>query len=213
MPAADLSTEHRTTAALLLDEWEYGRPAGASLVGPEVRDAFAALVAETLASDADVNVDEADIRYVLDGATGLGVGRGGGSGPHRAQQALADAWRQWQAVDWCPAGQGRILLSILSLKEHDLDMDELTAISEALQQATGPEWEMIFGHGVMPNQAEEMNLGFLLAPRALPEEIARHSTLRLAALPPSSWPRPWPAGVPTLKWRSTGTTNGESLCG
>jgi len=184
MPAADLSAEHLNTAAHLLGAWEQGRPVGASRVEPTVRDAFAALVAETLADDEGVNVDQEDIRHVLDGATGLGIGRGGSSGPHRAQQALADAWRQWQAVDWCPAGQGRILLFVLSHEEHDLEMDELTVISEALQQATGPEWEMVFGHGVVPDQAAELCLGFLLAPRALPEEMAWHSTLRLAMLPP-----------------------------
>ena len=53
-------------------------------------------------------------------------------------------------------------------------MDELTVITEALQQATGPEWEMIFGHGVVPNQAEEICIGFLLAPRCASDEMAQH---------------------------------------
>ena len=176
MPTAELSAEHPTTAARLLGGWEHGRSSGASRIDPAVRDAFAALVADTLASNADVNVDQEDIRYVLDGATGLGVGRGGGSGPHRAQQALADAWRQWQAVDWCPTGQGRILFSIQVHGEHDLEMNELTVINDALRKATGSEWEMIFGHGVVPNQAEEMCLGFLLAPHAQPGEIVQPGT-------------------------------------
>lgn len=184
MPAADLSAKHPTTATRLLDQWAHGRPAGTSRIEPAVRDAFAALVAETLASDADVNVDEADIRRVLDGATGLGVGRGGGSGPHRAQRALADAWQRWQAVDWCPAGEGGLLLSIRTHEEHDLDVDELTAISEALQQVVGPGWEWVFGYDVAPHQAEEMCLGFLLAPRAQPGEMGPPSAPLLAALPP-----------------------------
>ena len=185
MPAVDLSAEeHATPATRLLDEWEHGRPAGASRIGPAVRDAFAALVAETLASDADVNVDEADIRRVLDGATGLGVGRGGGSGYHRAQRALAEAWRQWQAVDWCTAGEGGLLLFVRAHEEHDLDMDELTAISEALQQVVGPGWEWVFGYDVAPHQAEEMCLGFLLAPRAQPGEMGPHSAPLPAALTP-----------------------------
>ena len=184
MPTADLSADHSTTAAQLLNEWGHGRTAGASPIDPAVREAFAALVAETLAGDADVNVDPEDIRTVLAGATGLGIGRGGGSGPHRVQQALADAWRRWQAVDWCPAGHGCILLSVQSHEDHDFTMDELGLINEALQQATGAAWEMIFGHGVVPNQAEEMYIGFLLAPRARPEEMCPHTAPLRATLPP-----------------------------
>ena len=176
VPTSSLSAEPSEPAILLLSTWEHGRPVGATPVSPALRDAFVALVVEAIAGEHDINLDSADVRAVLAGATGLAVGRAGGSGPGRAQRALADAWDRLQAVDFRPVAEGRILLSIRSREEHELGMDELTLVAEALQQATGPAWETIFGHGVVPNQTEEICIGFLLAPRGAADELARHQT-------------------------------------
>ena len=92
---------------------------------------FAAVIAEATSGDHDINLDQADVQVVLEG--GLAVGRAGSSGPERAQRALAEAWDGMQALDLYPVAEGRILLSILSRKKNDLDMDELTVITEALQ--------------------------------------------------------------------------------
>ena len=183
MPTAAPSAEPHATTTLLLDTWEQGRPADAFPVPSALRGAFAAVVAEAISGDHDINLDQADVQLVLDGATGLAVGRAGSSGPGRVQRALAEAWDGMQALDLYPVAEGRILLSILSREENDLDMDELTVITEALQQATGLEWEMIFGHGVVPNQAEEIYIGFLLAPRCTSDEMAQLRTRLVAALP------------------------------
>ena len=45
-------------------------------------------------------------------------------------------------------GAKRILLSIISGVEAELQMDELTEITEYIQEQAGEEAEMIFGHGV-----------------------------------------------------------------
>jgi cell division protein FtsZ len=45
-------------------------------------------------------------------------------------------------------GAKKILLSIISGEEAELQMDELTTITEYIQQQAGDEAEVIFGHGV-----------------------------------------------------------------
>ncbi len=45
-------------------------------------------------------------------------------------------------------GAKKILLSIISGVEAELQMDELTEITEYIQEQAGDEAEMIFGHGV-----------------------------------------------------------------
>ena len=47
-------------------------------------------------------------------------------------------------------GAKRILLSIVSGAEAELSMDELSEITEYIQEQAGEEAEMIFGHGVDP---------------------------------------------------------------
>jgi cell division protein FtsZ len=61
-----------------------------------------------------------------------------------AQQALASPLLDNHDI----MGSKKILLSIISGEEAELKMDELTTITEYIQQQAGDDAEVIFGHGV-----------------------------------------------------------------
>jgi cell division protein FtsZ len=55
-------------------------------------------------------------------------------------------------------GAQKILLSIISGVEAELQMDELTEITEYIQSQAGDEAEMIFGHGVDPDLGDRIRV-------------------------------------------------------
>jgi cell division protein FtsZ len=55
-------------------------------------------------------------------------------------------------------GAKKILLSIISGVEAELQMDELTEITEYIQEQAGDEGEMIFGHGVDPDLGDRIRV-------------------------------------------------------
>jgi cell division protein FtsZ len=55
-------------------------------------------------------------------------------------------------------GAKKILLSIISGVEAELQMDELTEITEYIQEQAGDDGEMIFGHGVDPDLGDRIRV-------------------------------------------------------
>jgi len=55
-------------------------------------------------------------------------------------------------------GAQKILLSIISGEEAELQMDELTDITEYIQEVAGNDAEVIFGHGVDPELGESIRV-------------------------------------------------------
>src|SRR5690606_7331833 len=55
-------------------------------------------------------------------------------------------------------GAQKILLSIISGVEAELQMDELTEITEYIQEQAGEDAEMIFGHGVDPDLGDRIRV-------------------------------------------------------
>jgi cell division protein FtsZ len=55
-------------------------------------------------------------------------------------------------------GAKKILLSIISGVEAELQMDELTEITEYIQDQAGDDGEMIFGHGVDPDLGDRIRV-------------------------------------------------------
>ena len=105
-------------------------------------------IAEIITLAGYVNVDFQDVRTVMLNAGAAVMGSAETTGEDRAiraaQQALASP-----LLDNCDImGAKRILLSIISGEEAELQMDELSHITEYIQQQTGDESEVIFGHGV-----------------------------------------------------------------
>lgn len=105
-------------------------------------------IAEIITLAGYVNVDFQDVRTVMLNAGAAVMGSAETSGDNRAiraaQQALASPLLDNKDI----MGAKRILLSIISGEEAELQMDELSQITEYIQEQSGDECEVIFGHGV-----------------------------------------------------------------
>lgn len=164
--ASQLSSEVLLRATALFSQWENARPVGSIPLSSEFRNAYDQFVAEVLSDSQETNLGIADVEEVLCMATNLAVGRAEASGPGRALRALHEANQNAQATGPRTSTQGRIILLIQSRPDAELEMDELTNVTENLLRNVGPEWEMIFGYGIVPNLPAEFRLTFLLAPVA-----------------------------------------------
>jgi cell division protein FtsZ len=105
-------------------------------------------IAEIITLAGYVNVDFQDVRTVMWNAGAAVMGSAETRGDNRslkaAQQALASPLLDNKDI----MGAKKILLSIISGDEAELQMDELTTITEYIQGQAGDEAEVIFGHGV-----------------------------------------------------------------
>ena len=105
-------------------------------------------IAEIITLAGYVNVDFQDVRTVMlnAGAAVMGTAetRGEGRGAKAAEGALASPLLDNRDI----MGAKKILLSIISGAEAELSMDELSEITDYIQEQAGDEAEVIFGHGV-----------------------------------------------------------------
>jgi cell division protein FtsZ len=105
-------------------------------------------IAEIITRAGYVNVDFQDVRTVMLNAGAAVMGSAETRGENRAinaaQQALASPLLDNTDI----MGAKKILLSIVSGEEEELQMDELSAITEYIQEQAGDEADVIFGHGV-----------------------------------------------------------------
>lgn len=105
-------------------------------------------IAEIITLAGYVNVDFQDVRTVMRNAGPAVMGTAETKGEGRARNAASGALSS-PLLDNCDImGAKKILLSIVSGAEAELSMDELTEITEYIQEQAGQEAEMIFGHGV-----------------------------------------------------------------
>ncbi len=105
-------------------------------------------IAEIITLAGYVNVDFQDVRTVMYNAGPAVMGTAETKGDNRARNAAMGALTS-PLLDNCDImGAKKILLSIVSGTEAELSMDELTEITEYIQEQAGQEAEMIFGHGV-----------------------------------------------------------------
>jgi cell division protein FtsZ len=117
-------------------------------------------IAEIVTITAEVNVDVYDVRTVMEGACKTTVGSGLGVGQGRAmiaaQEAIAMALfgNEIQGAD-------RVLLSIISGPEAELEMDELVEITEFIQNSTSDQAEVIFGHAIDDDLGNKIRVTFI----------------------------------------------------
>ncbi|AYB29257.1 cell division protein FtsZ [Chryseolinea soli] len=115
-------------------------------------------IAEIITLAGYVNVDFQDVRTVMLNAGAAVMGsaetRGDKRAPKAAEGALASPLLDSRDI----MGAKRILLSIISGVEAELQMDELTEITEYIQDQAGEEAEMIFGHGVDPDLGDRIRV-------------------------------------------------------
>lgn len=141
-------------------------------------------IAEIITLAGYVNVDFQDVRTVMLNAGAAVMGSAETTGEDRAiraaQQALASP-----LLDNCDImGAKRILLSIISGEEAELQMDELSQITEYIQEQTGDESEVIFGHGIDPTLGNSIRVtviatGFAGEGRATQRKIEEKKVLDL----------------------------------
>jgi len=108
-------------------------------------------IAEIITLAGYVNVDFQDVRAVMLNAGAAVMGAAETRGDKRAQKAAQQALASPLLDSRDIMGAKKILLSIISGEEAELQMDELSQITEYIQEQAGDEAEVIFGHGVDPN--------------------------------------------------------------
>jgi cell division GTPase FtsZ len=144
-------------AETLLHEWETSTRSTQSPAYLAARPRVSALLAEfskSLLIDAPINVDAEDVRSVLRRATTIGLGTAVAHGPGRAGHAAALVIATVQAQQLGPEPTGSAVSSLLCITsgpDCELEMDELTEITETVQTTFGQDMEMIFGHDILPD--------------------------------------------------------------
>ncbi len=115
-------------------------------------------IAEIITLTGYVNVDFQDVRTVMLNAGAAVMGSAETRGDHRAEKAAQQALASPLLDNRDIMGAKKILLSIISGEEAELQMDELSTITEYIQAQAGDEAEVIFGHGVDANLGDRIRV-------------------------------------------------------
>lgn len=115
-------------------------------------------IAEIITQAGHVNVDFQDVRTVMLNAGAAVMGTCDASGENRALRVAQGALTSPLLDNRDIMGAKKILLSITSGAEAELSMDELTEITEYIQDQAGQEAEMIFGHAVDSDLGESIRV-------------------------------------------------------
>jgi cell division protein FtsZ len=115
-------------------------------------------IAEIITLAGYVNVDFQDVRTVMRDAGAAVMGSAETRGENRARKAAEGALASPLLDNRDIMGAKRILLSIISGEEAELQMDELSEITQHIQDEAGEDAEMIFGHGVDSNLGDRIRV-------------------------------------------------------
>jgi cell division protein FtsZ len=115
-------------------------------------------IAEIITLAGYVNVDFQDVRTVMLNAGAAVMGSAETRGDNRAKKSAEGALASPLLDNRDIMGAKKILLSIISGVEAELQMDELTEITEYIQEQAGDDAEMIFGHGVDPDLGDRIRV-------------------------------------------------------
>lgn len=105
-------------------------------------------IAEIITVTAEVNVDFEDVKTVMKDSGAAVMGSSITDGENRAHRAAEEALASPLLNNTDIHGAQKILLSIMSGDQAELEMDELTEITEYIQEKAGQDAEVIFGHGI-----------------------------------------------------------------
>lgn len=115
-------------------------------------------IAEIITVPGYVNVDFEDVKTVMLNAGAAVMGSAQTSGDNRARRAAEEALNSPLLNNQNIMGAEKILLSIMSGEEAELQMDELTEITDYIEENSGGEAEVIFGHGVDPDLGQNIRV-------------------------------------------------------
>jgi cell division protein FtsZ len=108
-------------------------------------------IAEIITIHQDVNVDFEDVKTVMKNAGAAVMGSSTEEGEGRAIRAAGAAISSPLLNNVDIRGAEKILLSIMSGEDEELSMDELSDITEYIQEKAGDNAEVIFGQGIDPD--------------------------------------------------------------
>lgn len=115
-------------------------------------------IAEIITVPGYVNVDFEDVKTVMLNAGAAVMGSAQTSGENRATRAAESALNSPLLNNQNIMGAEKILLSIMSGEKAELQMDELTEITDYIEEHSGGEAEVIFGHGVDPELGDDIRV-------------------------------------------------------
>lgn len=107
-------------------------------------------IAEIITVPGYVNVDFQDVKTVMQNSGSAVMGSSTTEGENRARRAAEEALASPLLNEKDIHGAQKVLLSIISGEQEELQMDELTEITDYISEMAGDEAEVIFGHGVDP---------------------------------------------------------------
>jgi cell division protein FtsZ len=136
-------------------------------------------IAEIITVPGYVNVDFQDVKTVMMGAGAAVMGSATMEGEGRARRAAEAALVSPLLNNREVHGAKKILLSIISGEKAELQMDELTDITEYIQEMAGDEADVIFGHGVDPELGNNIRVT-LIATGFDSTEVGENSTSKPA---------------------------------
>jgi cell division protein FtsZ len=145
-------SEHCDTVLVILNDklrQLYGNlPMGQAFAKADsVLTTAAKSIAEIITVTSDINVDFEDVKTVMKDSGAAVMGSAITEGENRARRAAEEALNSPLLNNTDIRGAQRILLSIMSGDQAELEMDELSEITEYIQHKAGEEAEVIFGHG------------------------------------------------------------------
>jgi cell division protein FtsZ len=132
-------------------------------------------IAEIITVPGYVNVDFEDVRTVMSNAGAAVMGSATAEGENRARRAAEDALSSPLLNTHEIHGAQKILLSIISGPEAELQMDELTEITDFISSMSGEDAEVIFGHGVDSTLGNSIGVTVIATGFELESEIGNRS--------------------------------------
>ena len=159
-------------------------------------------IAEIITIHQDVNVDFEDVKTVMKDAGAAVMGSATEEGEGRAIRAAGSAISSPLLNNVDIKGAQKILLSIMSGEEEELSMDELSDITEYIQEKAGDNAEVIFGQGIDPELGRAIRVtviatGFEMDRLAnVPLTTATTAPVSAFSTPVAAAPAPTPTPAP-----------------
>lgn len=135
-------------------------------------------IAEIITVPGYVNVDFMDVQTVMKDAGAAVMGSASTEGEGRALRAAEMAISSPLLNSKDIHGAQKILLSIVSGEEAELQMDELMEITEYIQDKAGDEAEVIFGHGIDVDHGQSISVTVIATGFSAPELEAKMGSKR-----------------------------------
>lgn len=115
-------------------------------------------IAEIITVTSEVNVDFEDVKTVMSNSGAAVMGSAVTSGENRARRAAEEALSSPLLNNTDIHGAQKILLSITSGEQAQLRMDELTEITDYIEEKAGDGADVIFGEGIDPMLGESIRV-------------------------------------------------------